>query len=118
MLSMLLLTVAVRAIDPPQPPGLKSLSGLEGCWKAPGQVRGKDATSITRGEWHLGKRYFVLHLRSVPPARPYEAAITYGAGEKPEEIGSFWTDTFGGLYGPSLGLGAMTRDGLSLNYRF
>jgi hypothetical protein len=94
------------------------VSGLEGCWSAPGQVRGKDATSVLRGEWHLGRRYFVLHLRSVAPAQAYEAAITYRAGEKPGGIGSFWMDTFGGLYEPSLGLGAVSPDGFYLDYHF
>lgn len=94
------------------------VGGLAGCWTAPGTVRGKDATSIARGEWHLGKRYFVLHLRSITPASPYEAAITYGAGEKAGQIGSFWMDTFGGLYEPSLGLGTVNRDGFALDYHF
>lgn len=94
------------------------VGALEGCWKAPGEVRGKNATSIARGEWHLGRRYFVLHLKSVPPAQPYEAAITYGAGENEGGIGSFWMDTFGGLYEPSLGLGRVEADGFSLDYKF
>ncbi len=94
------------------------VGGLRGCWSVGGAVRGKDATSVARGEWHLGRRYFTLHLRSVPPAEPYEAAISYGAGEKPGGIGSFWMDTFGGLYEPSLGLGAVTIDGFALDYRF
>lgn len=94
------------------------VGGLAGCWKAAGQVGDKAAPSIARGEWHLGRRYFVLHLRSVPPGQPYEAAITYGAGEKPGEIGSFWADTFGGLYAPSMGLGAVSGRGFSLDYRF
>jgi len=101
----------------PKSPGLAALNGLAGCWKVLGQVRGKDATSIARGEWHLGGRYFVLHLRATT-SRPYEAAITYGAGERPEAIGSFWMDTFGGLYEPSLGLGGITPDGFTLSYRF
>jgi hypothetical protein len=113
-----LLFAASLAPDVPQPSGLKALSGLAGCWTAPGQVRGKDATSVARGEWHLGGRYFMLHLHSEPPADPYEAAIAYGAGEKEGEIGSFWMDTFGGLYEPSLGLGAITPDGFALDYRF
>lgn len=94
------------------------VGGLEGCWNARGHVRSKDATSIARGEWHLGKHYFILHLRSVPPVAPYEAAITYGAGEKPGQIGSFWMDTFGGLYEPSLGLGAVEANGFELDYHF
>lgn len=98
--------------------GPAAVGALEGCWRAAGEVRGKDATSVARGEWHLGKRYFILHLRSVSPAQPYEAAITYGAGAKSGQLGSFWMDTFGGLYEPSLGLGAVTDSGFSLDYRF
>jgi hypothetical protein len=113
---MLLLFAAAAAAASNMVPA--AVGGLEGCWRAPGEVRGKDATSVARGEWHLGRRYFVLHLRSVSPAQPYEAAITYGGGEKAGEVGSFWMDTFGGLYQPSLGLGAVTRDGFALDYRF
>jgi hypothetical protein len=112
-MSILLAVVAAAAT-----PGPGAVGGLEGCWNAPGRVRGKDATSIARGEWHLGRRYFVLHLRSVPPAQPYEAAITYGGGEEPGRVGSFWMDTFGGLYEPSLGLGAVSADGFNVDYRF
>ena len=112
------LVAAALTADASQPAGLKALSGLAGCWMASAQVRGKDAPSIIRGEWHLGGRYFMLHVRSVPPADPYEAAITYGAGEKEGEIGSFWMDTMGGLYEPSMGLGAVAPDGFSLDYRF
>jgi len=108
----LLLAVAAPNVVP------AAVGGLEGCWKAAGEVRGKNATSVARGEWHLGRRYFVLHLRSVPPAQPYEAAITYGAGEKPGTVGSFWMDTFGGLYEPSLGLGTISSTGFELDYRF
>jgi len=113
-----LLLAAAVATDVAQPPGLKALSGLVGCWKGPGQVRGKDATSIIRGSWHLGGRYFMLQVRSIVPKSPYEAAIFYGAGEKPEAIGSAWTDTFGGLYQPSFGLGGLTDNGFSLDYHF
>ena len=115
MLNLLVVALAAAAPSNTAPP---VIGGLEGCWRVPGQVRGKDATSIARGEWHLGRRYFVLHLRSVPPAQPYEAAITYGAGEKPGEVGSFWMDTFGGLYQPSLGLGSVGIGGFALDYRF
>ncbi len=116
---MLALLVSAAALAPyAQPPGLKGVSGLAGCWKAPGQVRGKDANSVARGSWHLGGRYFTLQLKSVTPKQPYEASITYGAGEKPDEIGSLWMDTFGGLYEPSLGLGTATSTRFILRYRF
>jgi hypothetical protein len=112
----LLVAAAAVAAQPNRVPA--AVGGLMGCWKVAGQVRGKDATSIARGDWHLGRRYFVLHLRSVPPAQPYEAAIYYGAGEKAGAVGSFWMDTFGGLYTPSLGLGSVTAEGFTLDYRF
>jgi len=116
MLSLFALAMALPAYA--QPPGLMALSGLAGCWTARGQVRGRDAASIARGEWHLGGRYFVLRLKALSRDRPYEAAITYGAGEKADAIGSFWADTYGGLYEPSLGLGRTTGDGFQLDYRF
>ena len=112
MLVLLLAAAAASNLAP------AVLGGLEGCWTASGTVRGKDATSFARGEWHLGRLYFVLHLRSISRASPYEAAITYGAGEKAGQIGSFWMDTFGGLYEPSLGLGAVNHDGFALDYHF
>jgi hypothetical protein len=115
---MLPLLLAVQVVaDLPKTPGLAAVAGLTGCWSAPGTVRGKDSTSIGRGEWHLGGRYFMLHLRSITK-QPYEAAIVYGAGQRPEAIGSFWMDTFGGLYEPSLGLGTMNARGFTLTYRF
>jgi hypothetical protein len=113
---MLILLLGAAAAPPNSVPDV--VAGLSGCWTARGQVRGKDAASVVRGEWHLGRRYFTLHLHSVPPVAPYEAAITFGAGEKLGQIGSFWMDTFGGLYEPSLGLGTVAADGFSLDYRF
>ena len=114
---MLVLVAAAAAAAAPSNLVPAVVGGLAGCWTAPGQVRGKDATSIARGEWRLGRRYFMLHLKAVTK-QPYEAAIAYGAGEKPGEVGSFWMDTFGGLYGPSQGLGKVTREGFMLDYHF
>lgn len=99
------------------PPGLAGVAGLHGCWRVSGQVQGRDSPSIARGEWHLGRRYFTLHLRATG-SDPYEAAITYGAGEKPQAIGSVFSDTFGGLYEPSLGLGELEQGGFVQRYRF
>lgn len=99
------------------PPGLAVMAGLQGCWRVSGRVQGKDSPSIARGAWHLGRRYFTLHLRATG-ADPYEAAITYGAGEQPRAVGSVFLDTFGGLYEPSLGLGALDGDGFVQRYRF
>lgn len=98
--------------------GMESVSGLEGCWRVTGRVQGEDAPGFAKGEWHLGGRYFMLHLRVPRPGDEYEAAITYGAGERPNEIGSLFSDTFGGLYGPSLGAGARTDAGFEQRYRF
>src|SRR3954462_6683446 len=100
MLSLLVLA-ATPALAPNSVPAV--VGGLAGCWKAAGEVRGKDATSVARGSWHLGRRYFMLQLRSIVLKSPYEAAIVYGGGEKPGGVGSFWMDTFGGAYAPSLG---------------
>lgn len=99
------------------PPGLAVVGGLQGCWQVSGQVQGKNSPSIARGEWHLGRRYFTLHLRATG-SDPYEAAITYGAGEQPRSIGSVFLDTFGGLYEPSLGLGELEQSGFVQRYRF
>ncbi|KPF67846.1 hypothetical protein IP88_12160 [alpha proteobacterium AAP81b] len=99
------------------PPGLAVVGGLQGCWQVSGQVQGKASPSIARGQWHLGRRYFTLHLRATG-ADPYEAAITYGAGAQPRAIGSVFLDSFGGLYEPSLGLGALERRGFVQRYRF
>src|SRR5438270_8225769 len=111
--------LAAASVVAPAPKSVPAVvGGLAGCWDAPGQVRGKDATSVVRGSWHLGRRYFILQLRSIVPKSPYEAAIVYGAGEKAGSVGSFWMDTFGGAYSPSLGAGAVTGDGFSLDYRF
>lgn len=114
----MLATIALAAAVAPLNSVPAVVGGLAGCWTAPGQVRGKDSTSVARGEWHLGGRYFMLHLKSVMPKSAYEAAIAYGAGEKGGEVGSFWMDTFGGMYQPSMGLGQTTGDGFELDYRF
>ena len=98
------------------PPGLAVVAGLQGCWRVSGQVQGKDSPSIARGEWHLGRRY-TLHLRATG-SDPYEAAITYGAGEQPRAIGSVFLDTFGGSDEPSLGLGELEQGGFVQRYRF
>lgn len=102
----------------PRTPGLEAVSGLEGCWRVTGRVEGQVAPGFAKGEWHLGGRYLMLHLRVPRPGDEYEAAITYGAGERPNEIGSLFSDTFGGLYGPSLGAGAKTSTGFEQRYRF
>ena len=116
---MVLLTLMLMLATPPYtvPPGLAVVGGLEGCWRVSGQVQGKDSPSIAQGKWHLGRRYLTLHLRATG-SDPYEAAITYGAGEQPQGIGSIFSDTFGGLYEPSLGLGELEQDGFVQRYRF
>ena len=100
---MFALFVAAAVADPPNSvPAV--VGGLEGCWKVPGTVGGKDATSVARGEWRIGHLYFELHLRSIAPGMPYEAAIIFGAEragappvlQKAGTIGSYWLDTFWG----------------------
>lgn len=116
-----LMLIAAMVADPAAPTadsGLAALAPLAGCWRVAGQVRGKPSPSIAQGQWHLGRRYFTLQLRAIGNGEDYEAAITYGAGEKPGAIGSIWHDTFGGLYEPSLGRGEKTMDGFVQVYRF
>lgn len=110
-----LLMLATPAYAPP--PGLAGVAGLQGCWRVSGQTLGEDTNAIARGQWHLGKRYFNLQMRT-SGSDPYEASITYGAGEQPQAIGSVFLDTTGGLYGPSLGLGELEQDGFVQRYQF
>lgn len=114
---MLPLIMAAALAAGTQTPGLNAVGGLAGCWKAPGQVRGKDATSIARGEWRMGGRYFILHLRAIAAKDPYEAAILYGGGEKPAALKSFWMDSFGGAYSTP-GEGTATPEGFTVEYRY
>jgi len=112
MLSLLALAALASADQIPA-----AVGGLQGCWKASGQVLGKDATSVARGEWHLGRRYFMLHLRSVARKEPYEASLVYGAGDRPGAITAFWMDSFGGAYSTA-GKGAATSDGFNVVYTY
>lgn len=114
---MLPLIIAAAVAAGTQTPGLKALDRLSGCWSAPGQVRGKDATSVARGEWHMGGRYFMLHVRAVSATHPYEAALLYGAGEKPQGLTAFWMDSLGGAFSTS-GSGGATSDGFTVEYRY
>ena len=111
----LMLMLATPAYIPP--PGLAGVAGLQGCWRVSGQVQGKGSPAIARGQWHLGRRYFTLQLRAIG-SDPYEASITFGAGEQPRAIGSVFLDTTGGLYEPSLGLGELEQTGFVQRYRF
>jgi hypothetical protein len=99
------------------PPGLAGVAGLQGCWRVSGKTLGEDTAAIARGQWHLGRRYFNLQLRTIG-SDPYEASITYGAGEQPRAIGSVFLDTTGGLFEPSLGLGELEQGGFVQRYRF
>jgi hypothetical protein len=114
-----MITVLVMLATPAYtaPPGLAGVGGLQGCWRVSGTTLGKDTTAIARGQWHLGGRYFNLQLRT-DGSDPYEASITYGAGEQPRAIGSVFLDTTGGLYEPSLGLGELEQGGFVQRYRF
>ena len=94
------------------------VGGLEGCWNAPGVVRGQAAISIARGDWRIGHLYFMLQLRSVGPGRPYKAAIIYGADpNKAGAIYSYWLDTFGGA-APLAEISAETKDGFRIAYKY
>jgi hypothetical protein len=116
-MEMIALLGSVAAAVAAPPNAIPTIGGLEGCWKAPGKVQGKEATSIARGEWHLGRRYFMLHLRSVSRKKPYEASLLYGAGDKPEAINAYWMDSFGGAYSTA-GKGTVTNDGFTVVYTY
>lgn len=116
MISLALAVAVAQLVT--RSPGMDAVSALEGCWRVTGQVQGQDAPGFAKGEWHLGGRYLTLHLRVPRPGDEYESAITYGSGEHPDEIGSLFSDTFGGLYGPSLGAGTKTDTGFEQRYRF
>src|SRR4051794_8053763 len=113
MLSLLALVAAVSA--PPTNAVPAVVGGLEGCWNVTGSVRGRDAPSVARGDWHIGRLYFMLQLRSLVQGKPYTAAIIYGAGAKPGSIGSYWLDVVGGT-APTPVTGAPTPDGFMVAY--
>jgi hypothetical protein len=115
MLNMLALAAAAAAPVPNAVPAV--VGGLVGCWDVTGQVRGKDAPSIARGDWHIGRLYFMFQLRSVVAGKPYTAAIIYGQGTKPGTIGSYWLDVVGGT-APTPVTGAPTPDGFTVAYDF
>jgi hypothetical protein len=115
MLSLLAVIAASAAPAPNAVPAV--VGGLEGCWNVTGSVRGKDAPSIARGDWHIGRLCFMLQLRSVVQGKPYTAAIIYGAGPKPGSIGSYWLDVVGGTT-PTPVTGAPTADGFIVAYDF
>lgn len=110
-----LLTLATPAYT--APPGLAELAGLQGCWKVSGTTLGESTPAVARGQWRLGGRYFNLQLRT-NGSDPYEASITFGAGEQPRAIGSVFLDTTGSLYEPSLGVGGLEQGGFVQRYRF
>src|SRR5437660_192357 len=94
---MLILLALVAASAAPAPNAVPAIiGGLKGCWNVAGSVRGKDAPSVARGDWHIGHLYFMLQLQSVVGGKPYTAAIIYGGGTKPGTIGSYWLDVVGG----------------------
>ena len=103
--------------DPGPIPLPDVVGGLQGCWNAPGSVRGKDAPSTARGDWRIGHLYFMLQLHSLVAAKPYTAAIIYGAGPKEGTIGSYWLDVYGGTL-PTKVTGAPTKDGFTVAYDF
>lgn len=99
------------------PPGLAGVAGLQGCWRVTVKTLGENTSAIARGQWHLGRRYFNLQLRTIG-SDPYEASIAYGAGEQPRAFGSVFLDKTGGLYEPSLGLRELEQGGFVQRYRF
>jgi hypothetical protein len=111
----LIASIAAAAVAPNAVPEV--VGGLQGCWNATGQVRGKNATSVARGDWHIGHLYFMLQLSSTVAGKPYTAAIIYGAGPKPGTIYSYWLDVVGGA-APVPETGSPTKDGFTVGYDF
>lgn len=115
MIIPLLLLATAAAPAELQPP--KAFEGLSGCWKAPGNVRGKAVDGYARGEWHLMRNYFMLQLRSVGGKDAYSAAVIYHAAEAPDAIKSYWMDTTGGAYATS-GTGRVNAGVVLVDYTY
>lgn len=115
MLELLAFAAAAAAAPSNAVPDV--VGGLQGCWNAPGSVRGKPAPSIARGDWHIDGLYFMLQLKSLVAGKPYKAAIIYGQGQKPGSIYSYWLDVVGGA-APTPQTGAPTKDGFMVAYDF
>jgi len=109
-MSLFVLLAAANAVP-------EIVGGLQGCWNAPGSVRGHEAPSVARGTWHIDRLYFMLQLKSVVQGKPYKAAIIYGAGPKPGTIYSYWLDVVGGA-APVPETGSPTNNGFDVAYDF
>jgi hypothetical protein len=112
-----ILFAAALAAAPAGDPALKDLRDLEGCWSAPGEVRGKATKNRVRGAWRVGDKFMVIQLNSTDDKDPYAAEIPIGAGEKPGELVSYWMDSTGGAFSTS-GKGRLEADGFTLTYHY
>ena len=105
-------SAAPASADAPQP-----FEDLSGCWRAPGAVLGKPVDGVARGEWRLGKRYFMLQLSSFDEKQRYSAAIVYGSGGEEGTVNSYWMDTMGGAYSTP-GRGTARSGDISVDYHY
>ncbi|WP_448662766.1 hypothetical protein ACG3SL_19265 [Sphingomonas sp. CJ20] len=97
-------------------PAAGALSGLTGCWDAPGQVMGKPVRMAVRGSWRLGERYILVEMHGLDPADPYDAAIVMG-GHDGDKLAGWWMDSFGAGYSAA-GKGAVTNGVLEIDYAY
>ena len=65
-----ILMAAGLAAAPAGDPALQGLRDLEGCWSAPGQVRGKPTKNRVRGAWRVVRRSGHILLEGVPDGMP------------------------------------------------
>jgi hypothetical protein len=112
-----IIMAAAVAATPPGDPGLRDLSGLEGCWSAPGEVRGKATRNRVRGAWRLNGKYMTIQLASTDDKDSYAADIPIGAGEKAGELISYWMDSTGAAFSTS-GKGQLEPDGFTVTYHY
>ena len=80
---------------------------LTGCWDATGQLRGKPAHSLARGQWAIDRKYFLLQLVGAPGGKHYAAAIFFGE-QADGRIVAHWLDMFGAEFSQYLGRGTAT----------
>jgi len=111
------LLAAAVAAAPAGDPALRDLAGLEGCWSAAGEVRGKVTRNRLRGAWRLNGKYMMISLTSTDDKDPYQADVPIGGGDKPGDLSSFWMDSTGGAYSTG-GKGRLEPDGFTITYHY
>ncbi|MBB5711108.1 hypothetical protein [Sphingomonas xinjiangensis] len=107
-----LAVLALIAADPAH----AALTGLAGCWEAPGAVMGKPVRTRVRGSWRLGERYLMLEMHGLDPGDPYDAAVVMGHHDQ-TKLSGWWMDSFGAGYSTA-GNGMVESGALRIDYRY